>query len=205
MIIKIFNTGILQVNTYLVIDEDTKEAIIIDLGGDFDKILQEIKSHGATLKFILNTHGHFDHIMGESDKNINVPIFLHKDDLHHAQNIETYMKNWGMLPAASEIKITDFIDENTYLKLGNKKIKIFHTPGHTRGGLCFLIEDKLFSGDTLFKGTIGRTDLEDGDFNSLVTSIKTKLMPLDDSTIVYPGHEESTTIGYERSHNEYLV
>ena len=204
MLIKTFNTGILQVNTYLIIDEDSKEAIIIDLGGDFEILSEEIKKNNAKLKFILNTHGHFDHIMGESNPNINVPIMMHEDDEHHAENISEYMKKWELPPAETPIKITEFINENSNLTIGNKQIKIFHTPGHTRGGLCFLIENNLFSGDTLFWGTIGRTDLADGNYELLVSSIKNKLMPLDDSITVYPGHGDPTSIGFERKNNEFL-
>lgn len=206
MIIKTYNTGILEVNTYLIIDEDSKEAIIIDLGGDFDKINDEIKRNGATLKYILNTHGHFDHVMGEINlqTKTNAPILMHKDDEHHAKNITEYMKNWQLPAVEGEIKIDKFIDENSDLSIGNKKIKIFHTPGHTKGGLCFLIEDNLFSGDTLFMGTVGRTDLFDGDYDTIINSIKTELLPLDDSIKVYSGHGPATTIGFERTHNEFF-
>lgn len=206
MLIKTFNTGILQVNTYLIIDEESKEAIIIDLGGDFDLINEEIKKNNATLKYILNTHGHFDHIMGEAgiQSKTTAPVLMHKDDEHHAKNITTYMQRWELPPAEAPITIDQFIDETSDLSLGNTKIKIFHTPGHTKGGLSFLIDDKLFSGDTLFWGTIGRTDLEDGDYDTLINSIKTKILPLDDSITVYPGHGIITTIGFERNNNEFL-
>ncbi|MDD3237885.1 MAG: MBL fold metallo-hydrolase [Candidatus Gastranaerophilales bacterium] len=207
MILKIFNTGVFGVNTYVLIDEKSKEALIIDLGGDFEKINKYIKEQNANLKFILNTHGHFDHIMGDVDvqtDKIKVPVYMHKDDLDHAENISQTVKDLGFADEWKKITIDHFLDENSDIKLGNIPIKIFHTPGHTKGGVSYLIEDKVFVGDTLFNNSIGRTDFAYGDFNTLINSIKTKLMPLDNNITVYPGHGPSTTIGEERLHNPYL-
>lgn len=207
MILKIFNTGVLQVNTYLLIDEESKEAVIIDLGGDFERINEVIKQNGAELKFILNTHGHFDHIMGDvavQSGDISVPVYMHEGDRWHAENIAKSLQRWGVADEWPAIKIKEYIDEDTELKIGNSKIKIIHTPGHSMGGVSYLIGDMLFSGDTLFYNSIGRTDFEDGDYETLIKSIKEKLMPLDDSIKVYPGHGPGSSIGSERQHNPYL-
>lgn len=207
MIIKVFHTGVLQVNTYLLIDEASKDAIIIDLGGDFDRINEDIKQNNANLKFILNTHGHFDHIMGDTaiqNGEMNIPVYMHKGDSWHAENIGASLKRWGIMDEYPSIKIDEYIDENTELKIGNIPIKIIHTPGHSQGGVCYLIEDNLFSGDTLFNESIGRTDFEDGDYDTLIKSIKEKILPLDENLNVYPGHGDSTTIAHEKKYNSFL-
>lgn len=198
--IKQYPTGPLSVNTYLVCDDASKECVIIDLGGEIDKIYNDINEFGGKLKYILNTHGHFDHIWGEKEAQdkYKIDIYIHKDDLEMVNNLETYTKLWGF-PLQSPPKEVFTFDETTNdLKIGDNKIKIFHTPGHTKGGCCFLIDNNLFSGDTLFYNSIGRTDLEGGNYSELINSIKTKLLPLDENTLVYPGHGCRTTIKNEK-------
>lgn len=207
MLLKLFNTGLLQVNTYLLIDEDTKEAVVIDLGGDFDAIDKAVKESGAELKYVLNTHGHFDHIMGDVEiqkQNLDIPVYMHKNDLPLAKNVEQVVKAWGFAQSFPEVQIDKFIDESSDLKIGNHSIKVIETPGHTQGGVSFLIDNMLFSGDTLFLESIGRTDLDGGDYNTLVSSIKNKLFKLGDDIVVYPGHGPSTTIGHEKKYNDFL-
>lgn len=204
MLIKKFNTGILDVNTYVLIDENTKEAIIIDLGGNFEEISNYINNNSAQLKYILNTHGHFDHIMGEktAQDSINIPIYMHKEDEFLVVNLPSQMAMWGM-KSVEPPQITDFIDENSNLSIGNEAIKIFHTPGHSPGGLSFLIGNNLFSGDTLFRESVGRCDLPGGDFSILKKSIKEKLFKLPEDTVVYPGHGDFSTIGHEIKYNNF--
>lgn len=202
MIIKIFPTGIFGENTYLLIDEETKEAIIIDGGSNFDIINDEIEKLHATLKYILNTHAHFDHIIEEKDiqDRTGVPVYVHEDDklLLESLNVQTAALGIpDVLPPANVITF----NENSDLRLGGKKIKIIHTPGHTQGSCCFLIGNDLFSGDTLFYGSVGRTDLAGGNFKQLQNSIINKLFTLDDNINVYPGHDAKTTIGYEKKYN----
>lgn len=204
--LKLFNTGPLQVNTYVLIDEHSKESVIIDLGGDFDEIDSYINSKGAVLKFILNTHGHFDHILGEDEaqKKSNVKVYVHKDDEELIKNLSQSLMMFGM-PQSSPPKITGFVNEGDWeLQIGEHRIKTIHTPGHTQGGVCYLIDNMLFSGDTLFEGSVGRTDLPGGDFNLLAKMIREKLYILDDKISVYPGHGGATTIGREKKYNGFV-
>ncbi len=197
-----FITGPIQVNTYLLYDEKSKEGILIDVGGSADKIVSRIKELGIGVKGIYNTHGHFDHILGakEVQELLNIPFFVHKGDALFVENLETQMALYGM-GYAEPPKITGFIDENTQIKLGENIVKVIETPGHTEGGVCFLVNDLLFSGDTLFFESIGRTDLPGGDYITLKQSIKEKIFTLAEEIKVYPGHDISTSIGHEKQYN----
>lgn len=207
MDIKVFHTGPLDVNTYLLMDNESKEAILIDVGGSFEEIKKEIENNGYKLKYILNTHGHFDHILGEIEVQENhpeIPIYMHEDDKSHFEKLEEEMRIWGFNYKTEPLKPTKFINEDTHLTLGAKTIQIFHTPGHSKGSLSYYIDNSVFTGDALFQRSIGRTDFYDGDFDTLINSIKSKLLTLPDETKVYPGHGPSTTIREEKKYNIYL-
>ncbi len=206
MIIKTFPLGLVGANSYLLIDKESKEAILIDLGGDFTQIKNELEKNNATLKFILNTHGHFDHIMGERDAQniVDVPVFIHENDKNMVENLPKQLERFGFLQNAESPKNIKTFTENDTFKLGDKEIKVIHTPGHTPGSVCFLIDKNLFSGDTLFYTSVGRTDFEGGSFKELSNSIKEKLFKLDDDITVYPGHDTKTSIGYEKKYNCYF-
>lgn len=200
-----YKTGPLDVNTYLVCDLKEKKCIIIDLGSDIEKILKDIEEIGCKLEYILNTHGHFDHIWGEKEAQDLVKglkVYINKEDEQMVNNLEDITRMWN-LPLQNPPKVQTF-DETSELKVGSVPIKVIHTPGHTKGGTCFLIEDKLFSGDTLFRLSVGRTDLPGGSFEEIEKSIKEKLFVLDDNIKVYPGHGEETTIGYEKLNNKFI-
>ncbi len=201
MIIKRFIEPPIENNNYLIIDEESKEAVLIDCSAFDKKIYDTIKEYGADLKYILLTHGHFDHIGGI--KPSSAKVVMNKDDLDILKKANQYLAMFG----ADEVTIPQidvFIEDDDILKIGNKDIKVIQTPGHTQGGVCYLIENNLFSGDTIFKESVGRCDLEGGDFNQLVQSIKNKIFTLDDSILIYPGHGESSDIGWEKSHNHFL-
>lgn len=207
MDLKTYVTGPIQVNTYALLDNDSKEAALIDVGGEFGSIKKELDELGYNIKFILNTHGHFDHVMGEIEVQQNypeIPIYINKEDESHFSRLEQELKMWGFNVATEPLKPTMFIDETTSLKIGNHDIKILHTPGHSKGSLSYYVDGKLFSGDALFLRSIGRTDFYDGDYDELITSIKTKLLCLPEETKVYPGHGPSTTIAGEKKYNQYL-
>lgn len=208
MLLDIKETGPMPVNTYILKDEASKEAVIIDVGGGFEEIKQKLEKQGFEIKYILNTHGHFDHVLGEifvQENYPDIPIFIHKDDISHIKKLKDEMLYFGFNSNNKPLIIDKFIDENSKLTIGRQEIKIFHTPGHSKGSLSFYIDKKLFSGDALFFHSIGRTDFFDGDYNTLINSIKNKLLTLPDDTIVYPGHGQSTTIIDEKKFNTYLA
>lgn len=206
--VQLFIENPIQTNCWVLIDEETKEAVIIDLGGGYSKIKKYLDENGAKLKFVLCTHGHFDHIMGIPEMQQaepKIPVYMNKKDKNLAMNVNDMLCHFGLREFVPQIKFSKFIDENTKdLFIGNNNIKVLETPGHTKGGLCFKINDMLFSGDSLFNREIGRCDLPGGDYDTLIQSLKTKLVILPEETDVYPGHGGKTTIGEEKKFNPYL-
>ena len=198
MIVKKFIKGPLGNNNYVIIDEESHEAVLVDCSDSWDDILEFIQSQNATLKYILLTHGHFDHFIGINKSKANVKSYLHNADKVLLEQINEFMDSVG-LPHVKVPQIDVFFDKNTQLSLGKEQIKIIETPGHTPGGVCFLIQNHLFSGDTLFFRTHGRTDLMFSDNSQMLTSLKKLCNTLPDETIVYPGHGKTTTIKNEKS------
>ncbi len=205
MILKRFVTGLIQVNTYLVYDEQSKDAILIDVGGSAEEIASEVKKLGLNLKGIVNTHGHFDHILGAKEVQdiLGVKFYVNEKDALFVENLPSQLSLYGIPPVLPP-KIDGYIDENTDFTLGDTKIKFIETPGHTKGGVCLLIDDMLFSGDTLFLESVGRTDFPGGDFDTLQKSVKEKLFTLPEEVKVYPGHDDATSIGHEKLYNRFV-
>lgn len=199
MKVKRIPAGIYAANCYILMDEDTKETAIIDPGGDADDIQKALVGMGCKVKYIMLTHGHMDHTGGVDDleKIYSVPLAISEKDEKMALEDK---RLFGSLQRKADINITDKVVFN----VGSHEIKVIETPGHTPGGVCFLVDDMLFTGDTLFAGSIGRTDLAGGDFDTLISSIKVKLMSLKDDTIVFPGHGPESTIKREKQHNPFL-
>jgi glyoxylase-like metal-dependent hydrolase (beta-lactamase superfamily II) len=192
-------------NCYLLSDPDSKEAVFIDPGAESEILIDKISDQDLNLKFIINTHCHIDHTAEVSSvlSHFNVPFYIHRGELPILKNLKEQGDFFG-LPVLEIPTVSDYIEDNQTLELGKMKMKIIHTPGHSPGGISIVIKDSVFVGDCLFLDSIGRTDLLGGNYDQLLTSIKTRLLTLDDSTIVYPGHGPSTTIGRERMNNPFL-
>ena len=205
MIIKTFVEPPIDNNNYLIIDEETKEAALIDCSSIDDRIDEEIEKQGASLKYILLTHGHFDHIAGIRPNRFrnNPQIVMHKADLDWLNNANQYLPMFGM-PEITIPKVDIFVEDGDTIQLGSLEIKVLHTPGHTQGGVCYLVDGNLFSGDTIFREAVGRCDLEGGNFNQIVESIEDKIFTLPAKTVIYPGHGNITSVEWEKEHNRFL-
>jgi hydroxyacylglutathione hydrolase len=205
MILETFEVGPFMVNCYLVGCEQTREAMIIDPGDMGDRILARAKELDIEVKHIVNTHGHADHIKdnGLIKARTGAPIWIHQSDAPMLpvpnHNLSAFFGFSITSPPADR-----FLEEGTDFVLGNLTFKVIHTPGHSPGGICLLNDKTLFAGDTLFRDSIGRTDLPGGDFDTLDRSIKERIYPLDDDVIVYPGHGPPTTVGFEKQHNPFV-
>ena len=198
MIVKTIMTGEIQENCYIVIDESTKKAFIVDPGDEGSKIADVIDSLGIKLEYILLTHGHFDHVGAVeyiADK-YNVPFYISEVDEMWSEKVPSL---FGKLRKAD-----GYLKDGDSIAFGDNNIKVIETPGHTEGGICFLIDDILLTGDTLFRTSIGRTDFPGGNFKDIIASIKNKLLGLGDDITVYPGHGPSSTIAFEKERNPYL-
>ena len=197
--------------TYLVACPHTREAVIIDPAGEEDKILTLIKTQGVKIKYILNTHGHSDHVLGNPKLKevFNVPVCMHEaDDRFFSDPAvrEKSSKELGLPPPdPADIRLKD----NDIVEVGTLNIQVIHTPGHTPGSVCYLVDGNLFCGDTLFVGAVGSTDLIGGSFETLLESLEKKLIALPKETIVWPGHNygdtPTSTIGREMEENPYIT
>lgn len=207
MIHEIFPVGPLQCNCSIIGDEQSREAIVIDPGDNIEQILAIIERHGLTVKQIVVTHAHIDHVGGamKLKQLTGAPILLNKNDDMLLKMLDVQATWIGVRPPGA-VTIDQSIGDADRVKVGGIEATIMHTPGHTEGSVClyFPAEQKLIAGDTLFAGSIGRTDLPGGSTEKILQSIHTKLMALPDETIVVPGHGGLTTIGEERESNIFL-
>ncbi|WP_053957021.1 MBL fold metallo-hydrolase [Inediibacterium massiliense] len=206
MIIHKIEAGIYAVNCYILACEETKKACIIDPGGDGEKILKYINDNDLKPQFILLTHAHGDHIGGipAIKEKIDLPVYLHEEDEDLFSDANKNLSSMMSGPTV-EMKADQYLKDQDTIKLGNLNLHIMHTPGHTRGGISIYVENVVFTGDTLFAGSIGRTDFEGGSFEAIIHSIKSKLLNLGDQVKVFPGHGPSSTIGREKIYNPFLA
>lgn len=201
-----YSVGLMGTNAYIVLDEGTMEAALIDPGDEADKLLSALESKGASLNCIILTHAHFDHILAlpEIKEKTGASLLVHKDDAPMlADNSLNLLSRFSGKDAAFPSPDRLLSDGDT-VKLGSSEITVIHTPGHTPGSICLSVGDDLISGDTLFRESIGRYDFPGGDFDTIMDSLQ-KIKVLDIKGKIYPGHGMSTTLEHELSYNTYLI
>ena len=208
MIIETFPVGWLQCNCTILGDEETREAIVIDPGDDYAKIVARLEKHGLTAKQIVCTHTHIDHVgaICELQERAIAPASIHKADLFLYEKLDVQAQ-WIGAPMPKRGAIDHFVEDGDAVACRGVEMGVIHTPGHTPGSITFhLAGDRnvLFTGDTLFAQSVGRTDLWGGSHPQIISSIQKKLMKFDDDTLVVAGHGRSTTIGHERRYNPFL-
>lgn len=205
MNIEKLTVGALENNCYIISDEETKEAVIVDPGDEPDRILDLIKKNEYKVKYIICTHAHFDHIAAipEMKQELSANIVIHKDELLIYKNAHKHAELWGFemepLPEPDLL-----VSDNDNLFIGKISLKIIHTPGHSPGGICIKLDDILLTGDTLFKEAVGRTDLLGSNENDLKNSLKKIFKNMSDKTKILPGHGPETTIEEEKSNNYFV-
>lgn len=205
MIVERVEVGAFAENCYVVGCEETRDGVVIDPGDEIDRIIETITSLQLNVRLILLTHAHLDHVkeVKAFNKGFGVPVLMHQDDRFLLDNLLVQAASFGM--TTSGIPTIDrYLEEGEVIGVGSLSFEVLHTPGHSPGSISFVTEKSVFVGDVLFAGSIGRTDLPGGDLETLLASIKLKLLTMDDATRVYPGHGPATTIGQERQFNPFL-
>jgi glyoxylase-like metal-dependent hydrolase (beta-lactamase superfamily II) len=207
MIHEIIPVGPLQCNCSIVGDENSREAIVIDPGDDIEHVLALLKKHRLTVKQIVITHAHIDHVGGAMKLKAatGAPILLNENDTALLKMLEMQAA-WVGMRSPGTVEIDASIKDGDVIKISGLEAEVLHTPGHTEGSICLLFEPQktLIAGDTLFAGSIGRTDLTGGSYEKIIRSLHGKLLTLDDAIVVIPGHGPLTTIGAERESNPFL-
>lgn len=205
MIVQCIPNGLVSSNVYIAAQNG--EGVVIDCGCPDDRIIDAINRSGLTVRHVILTHGHFDHIyyIDSLREKSEVKVYIHEAD---AANLsEPKLNGLARIPLDGRQTFSPadhLLKDGDIIECGGARFKIIHTPGHTLGGICILVENCLFTGDTLFKASIGRTDFPGGSDIEIEKSIREKLYTLPDETVVYPGHGGKTTIGYEKKHNPYI-
>lgn len=200
--------GPLGVNCFVLGCEQTGQGIVVDPGGDVDRIQAKVQERKLTITHIINTHGHFDHVGGNrrTIEALGAPLWIHPADAPMLSRVAQVSSMYGIPGGENSPAADSALQDGTVIAFGNSSLSVIHTPGHTPGGCCLYLESegKIITGDTLFADGVGRTDLPGGSYEQLADSIRTRLFVLPDRTEVWPGHGPSTTIGHEKQHNPYL-
>lgn len=207
MIFESLEVGPLSVNCYIVACDKSLEGVVIDPGGDVDRIVGLVEKHGIKIHTIINTHGHFDHIGGNRQAltAFDAKLLIHQADAPMLSRSAEVARKYG-LQGENSPDADAFLVHGMDIFFGTCRLKVLHTPGHTQGGCCLYFEEErlVITGDTLFAESIGRTDLPGGSHEQLLESIRSKLFTLPDDVVAYPGHGPQTTIGHEKSCNPYF-
>ena len=203
--IRTLHLGPLDNNTYLLVDEETRETAVIDVGFDPESVIEEVRRHELAVSLLLNTHAHYDHVAGMRavQEACGGEYHVHPADRPLLEHLSEQGAAFGFPPAEPPARAHDLADRQT-ITMGEARIEVIHTPGHSPGGVSFHHGDLLLSGDTLFAGSVGRTDLPGGSFELLERAIRERLFVLGDAIRVYPGHGPETTLGQERMHNPFV-
>lgn len=216
MILKMMETGPLMVNTYIVADESTKEAAVFDPGGDADRILSALEEDELNVKYIINTHAHFDHVSGNKELQgaTGAPIIIHAEEAPALLNVESKAGTFGC--SAENSEASEFIEAGDIIEVGSIRFEVLDLRGHSPAGLGFLFEGEfetgdgkerrkaVICGDALFAGSIGRTDFQGGNMELLLENVRNKIFILPDSTLVLSGHGPATTVGNEKMYNPFF-
>jgi len=209
MIVEQYEVGNFAVFCYLIGDEESREGLFIDPADDTTRLLSETRSHGLDkIKYIINTHSHVDHIMGNAEmaKKTGAKIIIHEEDATALVQTPSYLLE--MFNATTSPPADIVVKEGDVIEAGNVRVKVIHTPGHSAGGMALYLDGRVFTGDTLFVGSVGRTDLPGSSWDVMEASIRNKLYVLPGETVVFPGHNygptPTSTIQYERRHNPFV-
>ncbi|PID78069.1 MAG: MBL fold metallo-hydrolase [Deltaproteobacteria bacterium] len=207
MILKVMPVGPIMANCFILGCEKTREAVVIDPGDEDERILMVLAEDQLTVKYIVNTHGHFDHVAANRPMKeaTGADILIHEDDSFMLSELSAMGASFG-LRVENSPPADKFLKEGDIISFGNIDMEILHTPGHSPGSVSIYIKSEklLFSGDTLFAGSIGRTDLPGGNYKALISNVRNKIFSLDDDVKVYPGHGPETTILAEKRFNPFF-
>lgn len=206
MIFRTLTVGPLETNCYILGDEKSKEAVVIDPGGDFKEIEGELRKLRLKVKYIILTHGHFDHTgaLTQLKKATGADILIHSADAGMLSS-SGQAQSFFMENAAENCSADRLLQEGDKIRFGEYSLEVLHTPGHTPGGISLVTDTMIFTGDTLFYGSVGRADLPGSSYKKLIDSIRTKLLNRSDDYMIYPGHGPESTIGEERRNNPFLT
>lgn len=205
--VETYRVGPMDNGVYLVTDEATNHAALVDPSFESEPILDVIRERGLTLDWILNTHGHYDHVINNAlfKRETGAPLAIHAGDLPFLEDMKGQALWLGIEHVEDSPPPDKLLEEGDIVEVGNLQLRVLHTPGHSPGGVTFVVENIAIVGDALFAGGIGRTDLPGGDAETLFNSIRNKLFTLPGDTIVLPGHGPSTTIGHEKRTNPFFT
>ncbi len=208
--IEVIPVGMFMSNCIIASCSETSEGIIVDAGDEAEIIIAEVRRLGVKVKAALSTHAHVDHVsaLAEVVEEFGVPAYMHKDDLRIYEHVAQSAMMYGLEPPET-CKISRFLEDGEKVRMGKVTARILHSPGHSPGGICIFFPDedppRVLSGDVLFKGSIGRTDLPGGNFDTLMATLKKVFLPMSDDTVVYPGHGPETTVRQEKIMNPFLA